>query len=417
MIRIAALASLAILLLPACAEARQLRATDPKPAPAARPKPAPAPPPWTDEDDGDDVDHDVDVEVYAPEIAIPAIPPIPPIPPLPSVRVPHVPGMIARGHSDRDKDADDDYTDVEEQDDDKGGKVRIFKLNRERFRERWSKMKDRFRHRMFGNGEDEEGFDSGAQARGRGSATLPVKGPVTFRMQAQGGDVEVTQSDRQQVSVRLDEAPSDEVALYAYGDRIEASFRGRRQLRRGKLRVELPSGSRVDLTSMSGDVSVQKLTGEVRIRTMSGDVKLAQVGKADVQTISGDAHIEEAGGPVRLRTVSGHGVVSTTGAAPRLEFQSASGNLDWSGVCGRDCHLSAETVSGDLHLAVDSRSSFELSYTAHSGELRDELNLTVKHTPKRKHGLSGGWLEATYGKGEGVIEADAFSGNLMLKKK
>jgi DUF4097 and DUF4098 domain-containing protein YvlB len=168
---------------------------------------------------------------------------------------------------------------------------------------------------------------------------------------------------------------------------------------------------------MSGDVSVQKLAGEVRIRTMSGDVKLAQVGKADVQTISGDAHIEEAGGPVRFHTVSGHGVVSTTGEAPRLEFQSASGNLDWSGVCGRDCHLSAETVSGDLRLAVDSRSSFELSYTAHSGELRDELNLTVKRTPKRKHGISGGWLEATYGKGEGVIEADAFSGNLVVKKK
>jgi hypothetical protein len=36
---------------------------------------------------------------------------------------------------------------------------------------------------------------------------------------------------------------------------------------------------------------------------------------------------------------------------------------------------------------------------------------------RRRHGLSGGWLEATCGKGEGVIEADAFSGNLVVKKK
>ena len=31
--------------------------------------------------------------------------------------------------------------------------------------------------------------------------------------------------------------------------------------------------------------------------------------------------------------------------------------------------------------------------------------------------MPGGWLEATYGKGEGIIEADAFSGNLVVKKK
>jgi hypothetical protein len=110
-------------------------------------------------------------------------------------------------------------------------------------------------------------------------------------------------------------------------------------------------------------------------------------------------------------------VVTSVSAAPQLEFQSASGSLDWSGLCAKDCHVSAETVSGAVRLAVDPRSSFELSYSSHSGELRDELNLTVKHSPKRKHGMPGGWLEATYGKGEGVIEADAFSGNLLVKKR
>ena len=91
--------------------------------------------------------------------------------------------------------------------------------------------------------------------------------------------------------------------------------------------------------------------------------------------------------------------------------------MDWSGNCAKDCHLNAETVSGELRFTVDSRSSFELSYTSHSGELRDEVNLAVKRSPARKHGFSGGWLEATYGRGEGVIDADAFSGNLTLKKK
>ena len=42
---------------------------------------------------------------------------------------------------------------------------------------------------------------------------------------------------------------------------------------------------------------------------------------------------------------------------------------------------------------------------------------TVKRAPKRKHGGMGGWLEAVYGRGEGVIECDAFSGDLVVRKK
>jgi hypothetical protein len=287
--------------------------------------------------------------------------------------------------------------------------VRVYKLNRLH-----SIRLPRIRVREEGTESDER--DATAQAKGRGSATLPVNGPVTFQVRAQAGEVEVIASDRKQVSVTLSDAPAEEIALYAFGDRVEPSFRGRRTLRRGKLRVEVPRGSRLDLSSMSGDVVAQRI-GEVRVRTMSGDVKLAGVAKVDVQTISGDTRIEDASGPVRLHTVSGHAAVTTSGTAPQVEFQSASGSLEWAGLCARDCHLSAETVSGDVRLSVDPRSSFELSYTSHTGELRDEANLAVRRTPRRKYGMSSGWLEATFGKGEGVIEADAFSGTLFVKRK
>src|SRR2546430_8690061 len=59
---------------------------------------------------------------------------------------------------------------------------------------------------------------------------------------AQSGDVEVVSTDKPQVLISVSEAPAEEVALYAFGDRVEPSFRGRRTLRRGKLRVELPKG-------------------------------------------------------------------------------------------------------------------------------------------------------------------------------
>jgi DUF4097 and DUF4098 domain-containing protein YvlB len=187
-------------------------------------------------------------------------------------------------------------------------------------------------------------------------------------------------------------------------------------MRGGKLHVELPKGSRLEVESMSGDVTAQKL-GEAKIRTLSGGVRVSQVGKLDVQSISGDVRIEDAGGPVRLHTVSGKASLAMRSANPQVEFQSASGSLDFKGACGKDCHLSANTVSGDLHLALAPQSSFELSYSSHSGELRDGLDLNVKQGRNNRHGGRRGSLEGTYGKGEGMIEADAFSGNLTLSKQ
>ena len=393
-------------------------------AAAATPrKPPPPPPPdrWADFDFDFDIDVP-DVQVEVPEISVdlPDLSELASLSALSALEFPEMKSsqMMARNRDrrrDRDQqDEDDDDRDADQQvdsEDDHGAKVRVYKLS----------PQQRIHLPRVGRlpEMDEDELDerrATGQARGRGSATLQVRGPITFQLRAQTGEVEIVSTDKQQVSVSLSDAPAGEVALYAFGDRVEASFGGRRTLRRGKLRVELPKNSKLDFSSMSGDLVARQLA-EVRVRTMSGDVKLLSVGKTDVQTISGDVSIEGSGTPVRLHTVSGHGIIVTNGAAPQIEFQSASGNLDWSGTCARDCHVSAETVSGELHLLVDPKSSFELSYTSHSGELRDELNLDVKRAPRRKHGMASGWLEASFGRGEGVIEADAFSGNLIVKKK
>jgi hypothetical protein len=367
------------------------------------PRPPPPPPP-------------PDVEV--PEMPeIPEMPPVPPVPPLPPELdlgdLPRMldfnlhmklPKIVARAdRDDDDQDNDDNATDEH----DENG-VHVYRMNQ--------KPRVRVPRVRIERDDDFDRDSATASANGRGSASLKVSGPVSFQLRAQSGDVEFVAGDDGRVTISLTKGSDTDVALYAFGDRIEPVFHGRRTLRSGKLRVELPRGSRIDVSSMSGDVTAQRV-GDVRIRTLSGDVKLTGVAKTDVQSISGDVRVEDAAGPVRLHTVSGRALVTTSAAAPQLDFQSASGSLEWSGTCGRDCHLSAETVSGELRLAVDPKSSFDLSYTSHSGELRDELNLSVKRAPGRRHGMASGWMEATYGRGEGVIEADAFSGNLIVKRR
>ncbi|HEY2029912.1 MAG TPA: DUF4097 family beta strand repeat-containing protein [Myxococcales bacterium] len=340
-----------------------------------------------DEDRNDDDDDDDCVGNCGPAAPVPPVPPMPPLPAMPALP---------------------SYPDTNFQREDRNG-VHIYRMQTPGMSNTRIRIN---RH----DDDDEMDSDSSAHARGQGQATLAVKGPVTFRVNAQGGDIDVTSTDKQQVMVRVEGTRgSSEVSLYSYGDRVEPRFKNRHSLRGGKLHVELPKGSRLEVESMSGDINVQRLDA-AKVHTLSGQIRLAQVGKVDVQSISGDVQIQDAAGPVRLHTVSGKASLAMRNPSPQVEFQSASGSLDFKGACGRDCHLSANTVSGDLNLALAPQSSFELSYSSHSGELRDGLDLNVRRSGRGRHG-SHGSLEGTYGKGEGVIEADAFSGNLTLSKQ
>ena len=346
---------------------------------------------------------------------------------LEDLHVPDLRGLLAQ----RDEDEEDEDRDAGAAEEDSRDRDR---LQRERDRvqremdraqrqsdrevQRWSRDWSRWWGRS--GSDDEDGDQPSARAAGKnGAAALAVKGRVTFRLRVQSGEVEVVASDKPQIAVSVGGVPvTGDVQLLQFGDRVEAEFNGRRHLNRGKLRVELPKGSNLEFDSASGDVSVQQVGGDVRVRTMSGDVKILGARNADVESISGDVTVSVTGPRLRLHLVSGTAHATTADPGVQLAFQSASGNLEWNGVCAKGCHLQTETVSGDIKLQPDAaRSSFELSYSSHSGDLRDELKLEVKRAPKRKHGGMGGWLEAVYGKGEGVIECDAFSGDLIVRKK
>lgn len=252
--------------------------------------------------------------------------------------------------------------------------------------------------------------DSDDDAPEQRNATVQVKGPVRVRLNLASGRVTVKTWDKQQVDASL--SGSGRLRMSAVGDRVEVGLAGRGP-RDGRLRLSVPKGTALELSTMSADVEVEGTGGEVRVHSLSGDVRVRGSGAATLETVSGDIEVEAARGAVKVHTVSGGAEISQEGNA-WLEFESTSGDLRWSGACGRDCKLDLQTLSGNLLLALAPQSAFELSFATRSGAAHDSFGLGP--SAKERRGRKRHGLEAKVGSGEGRIECDTFSGDLNLEQ-
>jgi putative adhesin len=253
---------------------------------------------------------------------------------------------------------------------------------------------------------------------GSSTATLDVKGAVTLRADVLSSDIEVVVGAGKQVKAQLIDS-TGAIRLSQSGDRVEVGLSSKGGWPHvpagidGKLRIEVPSGSHVELTSASGDIVVRDTWGNVRVRTASGEVHLRKVSGVEVMAVSGDVVVDNASGEVRLRTVSGDAQVSQAGG--KLEYGTTSGDLDWSGSCRAGCRIEARSTSGDIKLRMTPDASFDLRYVTHSGDVSDDLKMQTLEQSESHHG--GGSLHARFGKGEGLIEAQTFSGDLHVTRR
>jgi hypothetical protein len=273
-----------------------------------------------------------------------------------------------------------------------------------------------------GADEADDAEESGPSRRGTGrrdwsgdgasasrKASLPVTGPVRLRVSQRSGRVVVRASERKQIDAAVLDS-SGGVRLSSSGDRVDVVYPGPGRAGDGRLKLEVPRGTALEIETLSADVEVEGSGAEVRIHTLSGDVRVSGSAAATLETVSGDIEVESAKGPLRVHTVSGD-VELTQDGPGKLEFESTSGDLLWTGACGRDCSLDVQTLSGNVRLALAPQSGFELSFSTRSGEVHDDLGLDAGRRPARSRRRG---LEAKTGSGEGRIECDTYSGDLSL---
>jgi Putative adhesin len=195
--------------------------------------------------------------------------------------------------------------------------------------------------------------------------------------------------------------------------------------------VTVPTGTRVILHSISGDLEVQGTRGELEARSVSGDIRADDVarnatleslsgnmtvhndrGDLHMRTVSGDGEADVVTGDVTFTSVSGHGYV-THAASRNLHMESVSGDLTYGGTLDPSGTYDLHAHSGDVHLDLPADASATVSLDSFSGEITSDFPITIQ--PRGETGPAAQHLDATLGKGGARITVVTFSGDIELR--
>ncbi|MBA3563955.1 MAG: DUF4097 family beta strand repeat protein [Gammaproteobacteria bacterium] len=253
------------------------------------------------------------------------------------------------------------------------------------------------------------------------------------------GNVTVTGWDRSEVEVtgelgdsgeRLEFVPEGKHTLIKVIYPRDRDHHGDRHTY-ADLDIRIPEQSRLEVTTVSADITVSGVTGAQSLGTVSGTVVAPVAGeRVEVRTVSGDARVTGNGseGDVRVQAVSGDAIVkgvrgeisaaSVSGdveveaqQAARLTAQSVSGNVDLAIGLTEASHVEVDTVSGEVVLDLEDGSDAEYVIETFSGDIDNcfgpEPQRTSQYAP-------GSELRFSTGSGSAQVRVNTLSGGVEL---
>lgn len=140
------------------------------------------------------------------------------------------------------------------------------------------------------------------------------------------------------------------------------------------LRLTVPAGVAVNVSSATGDVRADGVTGNVTVDSNNGDVRLSDVtGDVGVHAASGDVRLVGINGNVTAQANSGD-VLADELYGKTARLSSNSGDVrGFFGAVPRN--VTAESNSGDVRVGVPRGSGpYQVRADANSGEVRTDVN-------------------------------------------
>lgn len=245
------------------------------------------------------------------------------------------------------------------------------------------------------------------------------------------GEIRVTGSDRRDVRI-IASIERGRLELTTSATRI--ALRTKSEYNRQSsaiIEVQVPTGTRVTASSVSGVIEVRSTQAEVVAKTVSGrvdvrgarervdaeavsgDIELRDVqGRINVEGVSANIYIEAAQGEVNSETVSGDTRILRSRLSG-LRAESVSGGISYEGNLDASGSYRMNTHSGSVGLTLPANVSATLELETFSGRINSDFPLTMQ--PGQTSGR-GRRMEFTLGGGGARVTAGAFSGNITIRR-
>ena len=162
-----------------------------------------------------------------------------------------------------------------------------------------------------------------------------------------------------------------------------------------RFEVQVPRSTRYDfdkISTASGNITMNSVTGDLLVHTASGDVTISDVnGRINAATASGEMRVRNVTGTVTARSASGDVDVEIA----RLE---GTGNMEFA------------SASGDVNVRMPSNLDGNVELSSATGSLRTDFPLQVE---TREYG-PGERARGRLGSGSRSLRISSASGNVSL---
>lgn len=126
--------------------------------------------------------------------------------------------------------------------------------------------------------------------------------------------------------------------------------------------LTVPSGTEIEFSTASGDLSASGLTKGLEAGTASGDIEIRDMdGEIEISTASGEVVIINAHGEIEISTASGEISIKKSGG--EIELSTASGEIEADDI---EDEIDMSTASGEIEI---SNSSGVFSLSCASGDI------------------------------------------------
>ncbi len=181
------------------------------------------------------------------------------------------------------------------------------------------------------------------------------------------------------------------------------------------LEIRVPAGSRLDVDTVSAEITASDLAGSLSLQTVSGEVSVTGSPKeVNAHSVSGSVRLD-AQQSQKLRGKSVSGKVTVKAASPQdVQMESVSGDVRFEGGLAQGGSLEASTVSGDVEAALPAALAADFTLGTFSGGIENDFGSRDVGKPEDH---TGRHVSFTTGAGGASVEVKTFSGAITLKKR